>query len=70
MANVKFTMPAARKQAGLTQREMAKLCGVSESTVINWEKFRTEPTVSQATMFAEACGMTYDDIIFLPSFAV
>lgn len=70
MAIEKISLPAARKNAHLTQRELAKICGVSESTVSNWEKFRTEPTVSQAKMIGEACGVFYDDIIFLPSVTV
>lgn len=66
MAIEKITMPAARKNAGLTQKDIATACNVSESTVANWENFRTEPTVQQATLYAEACGLGIDDIIFLP----
>ena len=67
MAIDRITLPAARKNAGLTQRDLARFCGVSESTIINWEKGRTEPTVTQAKMIGEACGIHYDNIIFLPS---
>ena len=56
----------ARKMANLTQEDLAKRCGVSESTVRSWEKHRTEPSVAQAKMIAAACGRTYDEIIFLP----
>lgn len=70
MAIEKISLPAARKNAHLTQRDLAVICGVSESTVSNWEKFRTEPTVSQAKKIGEACGVFYDDIIFLPSVTV
>lgn len=66
MAIEKITLPAARKNAGLTQKELAKLCGVSETTVLNWEKGRTEPSVSQARKIGEVVGVHYDDIIFLP----
>lgn len=59
-------LPVARKLANLTQKELAELCGVSESTVINWEKYRTEPSVSQAQRIADACGRKYDEIKFLP----
>lgn len=70
MAIEKITLPAARKNAGLTQKELAKLCGVSETTVLNWEKGRTEPSVSQARKIGEVVGVHYDDIIFLPSITV
>lgn len=66
MAIEKITLPAARKLAGLTQKELAKICNVSESTVANWEKHRAEPSISQAKKIGNACGVHYDDIIFLP----
>lgn len=65
MAIEKITLAAARKNAGLTQRGLAAACEVSESTVINWEKGRTEPSVSQAIKISEVVGIHYDNIIFL-----
>ena len=62
----KITLIAARKMAGLTQREMALACGVSEGTVARWEKGIKDPTISQAKRIGEVCGVDYDDIIFLP----
>lgn len=62
----KVTLPVARKIANMTQVQLAEYCKVSESTVINWEKGRSEPTVSQARMISEATGIPYDMIIFLP----
>lgn len=67
MAIDKISLPAARKNAGLTQKKLADLCGVCESTILNWEKGRSEPTVSQAKKIGEVCGIYYSDIIFLPS---
>ena len=67
MAIEKVTLPVARKIANLTQKQLAVAVGVSESTVINWEKGRSEPTVSQAILVGEATGIPYDSIIFLPS---
>lgn len=66
MAIEKITIPAARKMAGLTQKELGIRCGVSEFTVANWEKGRTEPTITQAKAIGEATGINYDDILFLP----
>ena len=65
MAIEKITLPAARKNKNLTQKDLAILCNVSESTVSNWENGRSEPTVSQARKISEAVGMHYDNIIFL-----
>lgn len=65
MESMKITLPAARKNANMTQRDLANACGVSESTVSNWEKGKTEPTVSQAKKISELVGIHYDNIIFL-----
>jgi transcriptional regulator with XRE-family HTH domain len=66
----KITMIAARKMGGLTQREMAQACGVSEGTVSRWEKGIKDPTITQAKKIAEVCGVHYDDIIFLPKVTI
>lgn len=70
MAIEKVTLPVARKIANLTQKELATICGVSESTVINWEKGRSEPTVTQAQQISEVTGIPLDSIIFLPDVTV
>lgn len=66
MAIDKLTMPAARKLKNLTQKDMAKICGVSESTILSWEKGKSDITFAKAQIFAEACGLHYDDVNFLP----
>ncbi len=66
MAIEKVTLPVARKIANLTQKKLGLLVGVSESTVISWEKGRSEPTISQAKAIGEVTGIPYDNIIFLP----
>lgn len=35
---IKLTLKAARVNAGLTQKQLANLMGISESTMIKWEK--------------------------------
>lgn len=70
MVYEKVTLPVARKIAGMTQIDLANAVNVSESTVINWEKGRSEPTVSQAYMIAEVVKRPLDSIIFLTASAV
>lgn len=70
MVYEKVTLPVARKIAGMTQIDLAKKLDVSESTVINWEKGRSEPTIAQAIMIAEVVNRPLDSIIFLPKSAV
>ena len=70
MVYEKVTLPVARKIAGMTQVDLASALKVSETTVINWEKGRTEPTVFQAMQIADAVNRPLDSIIFLPKSAV
>lgn len=70
MVYEKVTLPVARKIANLTQKGLADAVGVSETTVINWEKGRSEPTVIQAIQIAKAVNRPLDSIIFLPKNAV
>lgn len=70
MVYEKVTLPVARKIAGITQIALADALNVSEGTVINWEKGRSEPTVTQAQKIAEVVNRPLDCIIFLPDSAV
>ena len=70
MAIEKITLIAARKMAGLTQRDLAEACSVSEGTVSRWEKGLKDPTISQAKKIGEICGVHYDDIIFYPKITI
>ena len=63
----RVTLPVARKIVNLTQKQLAVKVGVSESTVYKWEKGKSEPTVSQAQLVADACERPLDSIIFLRS---
>lgn len=41
----KITLKAARVNAGLTQKELAKILGRNEATIVNWEKNPTKITI-------------------------
>lgn len=60
----KITLAAARVNSELTQNEVANAMGVSKSTIIGWEKYRAEPSISQAFKLAELYHCHIDDIIF------
>lgn len=53
MDHFSLSWGAARVNADLTQDDVAKAMNVSKNTVINWEKYRTEPTISQAQKLCE-----------------
>ena len=62
---LEISLEAARVNAKLTQEEAAKKLGVTPQTIVNWEKNRSEPTISQARLIELVYGIPLDNI-FLP----
>ena len=61
----KISLEAVRVNAKMTQKNWAKLLGVSVATVINWEKGNTEPSLSQLKEMSSLSGIPMD-FIFVP----
>ncbi len=61
----RISLEAVRVNAGMKQKEWARTLGVSQATVINWEKGNTEPTLSQLRKMSELSGIPMD-FIFVP----
>lgn len=61
----RISLEAARVNAGLTQKELAEILGVSNVTIVNWEKGNSEPSVSQLRTISELSGIPMD-FIFIP----
>ena len=57
---LKITMAAARVNAGLTQKQFASMCEVSESTVVEWEKGRSYPSIKKIPLIEKAYGIPLD----------
>lgn len=57
---IKISMAAARKNAELTQKELATLCGVAETTVIKWEKGESCPHIKRLPLLEKAYGIPLD----------
>lgn len=51
--NRKWRLSACRVNAGYTQKEVAKLVGVSEKTVVDWESGKTAPKMESAQKLSE-----------------
>lgn len=51
---------AARVNAGLTLDNVTSILKVSKNTLINWEKYRSEPTISQAKILCDLYGVPAD----------
>ena len=58
------SLAAARVNANLTQKEFAKRCGVSESTVIAWETGRRYPNMKKLGIIEQVLGMSLNFIRF------
>ena len=57
-------LKAARVNANLTQGAVAKELGISKNSIVNYESYKSRPSVDLAKKFAELYGMTVDDIIW------
>lgn len=53
---------AARKEAGLTQQQLAEQLGVSRSAVANWESGVGRPDIKSAMAIRRVLGLTLDQI--------
>lgn len=56
----KISMAAARVNAELTQKQLAKQCKVSESTVIKWESGESSPHIKRLPFLEKAYGIPLD----------
>lgn len=61
----RISLAAARVNSGLTQAELGEKLSVSKSTVINWEKGDSEPTMTQLRNISELSGIPMD-YIYVP----
>lgn len=64
---LKISLKAARVNAGLSQKEVAKALGVSNKTISSWENGDTFPSAKYVDMLCKLYNVVYNDIIFLPT---
>lgn len=57
-------LKAARVNANLTQEDVAKRLKVSKNTIVNYESYKSKPSVARAKVLADMYGMGVDDIIW------
>lgn len=60
----KMKLVSIRVEKGLTQKEAAKLIGVSHKTLMNWEKGNTYPNQKQIEKICLVYDVPYDFINF------
>lgn len=61
----RINLAAVRTNANMNQREWAEELKVEVSTIVNWEKGRSEPNASQLRKMSELSGIPMD-FIFVP----
>lgn len=66
MKKLQISLAAARVNARLTQQDVAKKMHVSKQTIVNWEKGKAEPSISQARSLSDLYEIELDNI-FLPT---
>lgn len=64
MDKFRISLSAARKNANLTQKEVADKLGISISTICLWENGGAEPRVSQAVALSKLYNVPIDNIFF------
>lgn len=62
----KITLAAARVNAGLSQKQAAKLLGVSNRTLCKWENGTAFPKADMIEKICDLYGVPYEFINFLP----
>lgn len=63
---LQISLASARVNSEMTQDEVAKLMGVSKTTIVNWEKGRVIPGIPELSMLCEIYRIPKDNI-FLPT---
>ena len=62
-----LTLKQWRLAKEISLEKMAKLLDVSMNTYIRWEKNPGKMPLAKAQAFANALGINFNDIIFLPN---
>jgi DNA-binding XRE family transcriptional regulator len=63
---MRFSLKAARVNAGLTQDFVAKTLKKSKNTIVSYEKGRSVPDIETGKALASLYGLSVNDINFLP----
>lgn len=64
--NISEKIVMLRKEAHMTQEELAQACHVSRQAVSRWEKGETKPDIESAVLLAQTFHMSIDDLLLSP----
>ena len=63
MSKFQERLKELRIEKGLTQKQLAKELNVSEDSVYNWEKGRSEPSINDLIILATMLDVTIDYLV-------
>lgn len=63
MKGFKDILKQLRKDKGVSQKEIAKALNVSDDSIYNWEKGRSEPSINELINLADYFNVTVDFLI-------
>ncbi|MDD6217587.1 MAG: helix-turn-helix transcriptional regulator [Roseburia sp.] len=66
METIQITLAAARVNAGLTQKDVARKMKLNKQTICNWETGKVIPKPAQLEMMCKIYNIPADNI-FLPT---
>ena len=69
MANVKISLAAARVNAGMTQKEVAKILHKTPQTIVNWENGRSNIDIANFTVLCNLYRIP-QSFIFMPNTSI
>lgn len=52
-----------RQNAGITQKELAKITGLSQQGISNWEKDIRTPNITECIQLADFYGISIDELV-------
>jgi Predicted transcriptional regulators len=62
--NIGKNIQNLRKEAKMTQEELAAKLNVTHQAVSNWERSRTQPDIDTITKIAEVFNITIEEVIY------
>lgn len=62
---IKITLEAARRNAGMSQKDAAEALGVNAKTLSRWERSQSFPDVQNIKKIENLYGIEYNHLIFL-----
>lgn len=63
MSKFKERLKELRKEKGFTQKQLSQVLNISEDSIYNWEKGRSEPSITDLINLAIFLDVTIDYLV-------